>query len=50
MDDQQNAVCTTDRVQVLFALDHAIFKNDYVRVAEDSARLRIICCPSTTTV
>ena len=39
MYDQQNAVYIADCMQALFALDDAVFTDDYVRVAEDFSRL-----------
>jgi hypothetical protein len=39
MDDQKKVVYIADRVEAFFALDHAVLTDDYVRVAEDPARL-----------
>jgi hypothetical protein len=39
VNDQQNTLNITERVKALFALDHTVFTDDYVRVAEDSSRL-----------
>lgn len=39
MDDQQNAAYVTDGMEPLFALNHAVFADNYVRIAEDSSRL-----------
>jgi hypothetical protein len=35
MNDQQNTLDIAERVKALFALDHAVFTDDYVRVAEN---------------
>jgi hypothetical protein len=39
MHHQQNALYISDCVQAFFAVDYAVFMDDYVGIAEDSTRL-----------